>query len=237
MKRALVPSQKLFEKILSDEQRKHVIKILSKVKDNQGDNPNLYLWEVDQTIGGVGGYCMPNDPKRNPFPGGVERELFRPLQYARADIDLGLISTHGRYIVMNSGMHLEAVIRLVLKNERFLGSIRYQNHTLGKATHVLKKMDIATNKLIDGLFVFVKLYNQSKHDVNQDENRERMFSESDALISYLAARIIGVELLKLIKHDSLTYAYKIKHNVLVKRNYSKNILWFLEMKEEILLYK
>lgn len=46
------------------------------------------LWKEDQRIGGIGGYCMPQNPVKNPFPSGIKRELYRPLQYARAEIDI-----------------------------------------------------------------------------------------------------------------------------------------------------
>ena len=46
------------------------------------------LWKTDALIGGIGGYCMPANPVKNPFPSGVKRELYRPLQYARSSIDM-----------------------------------------------------------------------------------------------------------------------------------------------------
>lgn len=35
----------------------------------------------------------------------------------------------------------------------------------------------------------------SKHEVNQDDSRERLFTSEDALIAYLTARMLGVNLL------------------------------------------
>ena len=56
--------------------------------------------------------------------------------------------------------------------------------------------------LIECLFNFVELYNKSKHEVNLDENRERLFMASDAIVGYLAERIMGYEILKIVEYDS-----------------------------------
>ena len=56
---------------------------------------------MDKEIDGIGGYGMPSDPKKNPFPSGEYRELFRPLQYARSEIEVTTVHFHSRYVVMN----------------------------------------------------------------------------------------------------------------------------------------
>lgn len=79
------------------------------------------LWNTDFLIGGTGGYCMPAHSTKNPFPTGVERELYRPLQYARSDIDICDVRIFARQVIENAGMHLEAVCRLFLKTSSTLG--------------------------------------------------------------------------------------------------------------------
>lgn len=90
-----------------------------------------------------------------PFPGGEYRRLFRPLQYARSEIDISNIHMHSKYVVFNSGLHLEGVVRLLLSKYKIFGSIRYMNSTLGNATKALKNVRSIPNDLIEGLFCFV----------------------------------------------------------------------------------
>jgi len=114
-----------------------------------------------------------------------------------------------RYIVFYSGLHLETVVRLVLAKIKILGNLKYMNTTLGRATKKLQKSGGIPDELIEGLFHFVPIYNKSKHEVNQDEDRKRLFMPSDAIIAYLSARILGFQLLKIINHDSTKYNYEI----------------------------
>lgn len=154
------------------------------------------LWKADSLIGGIGGYCMPADPVKNPFPCGIKRELYRPLQYARSSIDICDVRIFARQVVENCGMHLEAVCRLFLKNTNVLGALRFQNLTLGKAVHKIEKEQIFADCVIDSLYDFVKVYNRSKHEINQDETKDRMFNAEDAIVSYFATRILGVIILQ-----------------------------------------
>ncbi len=217
MKSALPESIKLYNSIFSDKQKDDIQKILDEVNENSYNYSTKTLWEVDKEIGGIGGYCMPCDPIKNPFPGGEYRELFRPLQYARSEIDITGLHLHSKYVVLNCGLHLESVVRLVLRKYKFLGNIRYINSTLGNATKKLEEINAIPNFIIKNLFLFVKIYNKSKHEVNQDNSRERLFMADDAIIAYFAARIIGVKLLEVLQHDSIKHKYRIdesrfKHN-------------------------
>ena len=160
------------------------------------------LWIIDQNIGGIGAYAMPADPLKNPFPGGIERSLYRPLQYVRSEIDMCDIRIHARYVVQNCGMHLETVCRLVLKTYKVFGDLRFHNTTLGKAVHLIKGLNILDSSTIIALENFVKIYNLSKHEVNQDHSRERLFNAYEALTSYYAARVLGVQLLSKIKYSN-----------------------------------
>ena len=210
MRNLLSESKILFNEAFNEEQQKVVGKLILEAEEGEKDIFLKSIWEYDQYIGGIGGYSMPPNPIYNPYPGGEYRELFRPLQYARSDMhhDLQYYSHH-RNIVMMSGMHLEGVLRAVLKKTKTFGSLRYATITLGKATNEIKKMNIQPPAVINSLYAFVKLYNKSKHEVNHDEERERLFDLSDAIVCYLAARVIRVKLLVSIEHDSVFYEYKI----------------------------
>ncbi len=154
------------------------------------------LWKTDSIIGGIGGYCMPPNPVKNPFPSGVKRELYRPLQYARSSIDICDVRIFARQVVENSGMHLEAVCRLFLKNTNVLGSLRFRDLTLGKAVHRIEQEKVFDEDAIEALYDFVKVYNRSKHEINQDETKDRMFNAEDAIVSYFTTRILGVIILR-----------------------------------------
>lgn len=196
----------LFNDLLNDELQQCVtdfIKLEVEAKDRYDTQA---LWVVDQQIGGLGAYAMPPDPIKNPFPRGIKRSLYRPLQYARSDIDICDVRMHARYVVQNSGMHLEAVCRVVLKDYNVFSNLRFNNTTLGRAVRKIKganKIDLDT---IASLEHFVEIYNFSKHEVNQDETRERLFNAYDAVTAYFCARILGVKLLRSIDFtDSRAY--------------------------------
>lgn len=213
MKTALPETIYLFEKLFSNEQKMQIQAFLDEVKKEKEKYSPEILWRIDQAIGGMGGYCMPPNPVINPFPGGINRELFRPLQYARSEIDICDVRMHARQIVHYSGMHLEAVLRLFLKETRTLGSLRFFKSTLGKAAHEKAKTEVLENVLIEALFKFVKLYNMAKHEVNMFEERPRLFCEADAIVSYFSARIIGQAVLIKFNYPLSLCTYKITDDV------------------------
>lgn len=113
-KDTLPETKMIYEQLLSDKQQCDIQAFLRELELKQGNYKTDILWKMDQKIGGIGGYCMPAHPTMNPFPEGPNRELFRPLQYARLRIDICDIRIHSREVVLYSGMHLEAVSRFFL---------------------------------------------------------------------------------------------------------------------------
>lgn len=103
MKSSLPESFILYQRILSEKQRSAVEKILDEINTNIKTYSTDLLWEVDKDIGGIGGDYMPCDPKRNPFHGEYS-QLFRPLQYARSEIEINNVHLSSRYVVSNSGL-------------------------------------------------------------------------------------------------------------------------------------
>lgn len=182
---------------------------MQNLEDKKLDYETRMLWETDSLIGGIGGYCMPPNPVKNPFPSGIKRELYRPLQYARSSIDICDVRIFARQVVENSGMHLEAVCRMFLKNTAILGGIRFQNLTLGKAVHRIEQEKVFDETVIEALYDFVKVYNRSKHEINQDETKVRMFNAEDAIISYFTVRILGIILLQKLGVEESFQRYTI----------------------------
>ncbi|MBQ2883583.1 MAG: hypothetical protein IJE43_07430 [Alphaproteobacteria bacterium] len=167
------------------------------------------LWEIDFNIGGIGGYCMPANPVQNPFPAGVERKLYRPLQYARSEMDMCDVRIFARHVVQNAGLHLEAVCRVFLEERGNDLLLWNSGTTLGKAIRKIEKLGVFDEKLIEAMLLFVKMYNLSKHEVNQDESKQRLFNAYDAIVSYFVARVIGVEILKKVGREEALGLYKI----------------------------
>ena len=194
---ALPESKELLNFLLTNAQKEIVGRAIKEIKENPDSYDIDFFWELDASIGGIGGYCMPFDPTRNPFPTGIGRDLFRPLQYAAGAIKKDAYFL-AKYTVQQSGLHLEKAAKYVLQRVSIIENVKTKvtTLTLGKLVEKLKEQDIVQQNLTEPLKIFNELYKKSKHDVNQDEERERLFSISDALISYISARILGKALLR-----------------------------------------
>lgn len=161
----------LYDKLFDKDVKEGISEFLRQDFDNKDRKYKTdMLWKIDALIGGVGGYCLPSSSSRNPYPAGIERELYRPLQYAKEEIDFGYSRLNARYIIDMCGMHLEAACRLLLMNS-ILDEFRFSNCTLGKAVHRIDKKKMLDGNIIQALYDFIQIYNRSKHEVNQDETR------------------------------------------------------------------
>lgn len=199
----------IFDKFFTEELKNCIKQFIKDVEVSGKEYSTTNLWIQDQMIGGIGGYCMPSEPVKNPFPAGIERELYRPLQYARSEIEIIDVRVHPRHVIHMSGMHLEVVCRLFLKNTANFGQFRFSNITLGKAVHKISDMNVIDDGIIDIMQKFVPVFNRAKHDVNQDESRDRLFSAYDAVVAYFTARLIGVALLQKINIEDSFGKYEI----------------------------
>ena len=199
----------LYNKLFDEAVKEGISEFLRQDFDNKDEKYKTdMLWKIDALIGGVGGYCLPSSSSKNPYPAGIERELYRPLQYAKEDIDLGYGRVNARYIIDMCGMHLEAACRLLVMNS-VLDEFRFSNCTLGKAVHRIEKKKLLDGNVIQALYDFVQIYNRSKHEVNQDETRERLFSTDDAIVVYFATRILGVSILQKLGREESFKEYDI----------------------------
>lgn len=199
----------LYNKLFDEAVKEGINEFLRQDFDNKDEKYKTdILWEIDALIGGVGGYCLPSSSSNNPYPAGIERELYRPLQYAKEEIDLGYGRVNARYIIDMCGMHLEAACRLLVMN-CVLDEFRFSNCTLGKAVHRIEKKKLLDGNVIQALYDFVQIYNRSKHEVNQDETRERLFSTDDAIVVYFATRILGVSILQKLGREESFKVYDI----------------------------
>ena len=199
----------LYNKLFDEAVKEGINEFLRQDFDNKDEKYKTdMLWEIDVLIGGVGGYCLPSSSSKNPYPAWIERELYRSLQYAKEEIDLGYGRVNARYIIDMCGMHLEAACRLLVMNS-VLDEFRFSNCTLGKAVHRIEKKKLLDGNVIQALYDFVQIYNRSKHEVNQDETRERLFSTDDAIVAYFATRILGVSILQKLGREESFKVYDI----------------------------
>jgi len=187
--------QKIYDEFLEEKIKNGIEKFMEQNLD-EPDYLTDSLWELDFMIGGIGRYCMPPNPVNNPFPAGIERELYRPLQYARSNIDICDVRMQARFVIESAGMHLEAACRLYLKEKCALGNMRFYNTTLGKAVNKIKQIGEFEANVINALQNFVSVYNRSKHEINQDDSRERLFNAYDAITVYFTVRVLGLIILK-----------------------------------------
>ena len=80
----------LYNKLFDEAVKEGINEFLRQDFDNKDEKYKTdMLWEIDALIRGVGGYCLPSSSSKNPYPAWIERELYRPLQYAKEEIDLG----------------------------------------------------------------------------------------------------------------------------------------------------
>lgn len=199
----------LYNKLFDEAVKEGISEFLRQDFDNKDEKYKTdMLWKIDALIGGVGGYCLPSSSSKNPYLAGIERELYRPLQYTKEEIDVGYGRVNARYIIDMCGMHLEAACRLLVMNS-VLDEFRFSNCTLGKAVHRIEKKKLLDGNVIQALYDFVQIYNRSKHEVNQDETRERLFSTDDAIVVYFATRILGVSILQKLGREESFKEYDI----------------------------
>lgn len=198
---ALLESTELASLLFDAEQKQIAERAAQEIHEKPDTYDLSFFWSLDSSIGGVGGYCMPFNPVSNPFPGGIGRTLFRPAQYAAADIECNKALWNNyrsaKSAVNDSGQHLEAVTRYVLaRTAPVLSPAQFKRSMLGQNVRYLADKHTLSSDTVTELELLTRLYNKSKHEVNQDNERERLFFPADALVVYLSARILGRRLLK-----------------------------------------
>ncbi|MCE5193732.1 hypothetical protein LLF88_07375 [bacterium] len=192
-------SDRLAEYLLAGDQVEVLLQAAEEIAagiENGGLGTDLSsFWRLDASIGGIGGYCLPLRPFGNPYPGGIARGLFRPIQYAAALIEYHNSELMARSTVQFSGMHLEAVTKYwISRTISSLDPNHYGKPTLGSNIHILKNGPDATNEIFKPLDTILALYNFAKHEIPQD--RERMFTIGDALMVYVSSRILSTRILR-----------------------------------------
>lgn len=176
-------------------------------KEYMNKEKQRIIWEYDQKIGGLGGYAAPLNPTVNPFNRlGDYRNVFRSLQYARSDM---YYCNRARHIIIDAALHVETLVKLTLSKNKIIKFI-YNKRELGRNIEQLYNEGIINDDLYDRLNDLRILLNYAKHDT--DPNRDNTFDSEDAIIFYFETRIIGNELLKILKHPTCDIIYEIDEN-------------------------
>ena len=217
----LEQTKKLIQ-IFDKEQKNNIDEIIEDMKKN-GDNYRTdKLWQFDQSIGGIGGYCQGCDPANsNPFQGTIFRNAYRCFQYVRADIDILDVNYTARNIIENCGHHFEEAIKIYLGKFKRIEYIRVRKYPLGKLLNYISEKNIFDVKINEELKLFVDLYNISKHEILSDDKIDRTFHIEDALICYFASRIFGRKILVLVDSKIEQETYEINWN-----KYGKKLIDF-----------
>lgn len=165
------------------------------------------IWEYDKKIGGFGGYAAPLNPTINPFNSlGDYRNVFRSLQYARSDM---FYCNRARHIIIDAALHVETLVKITLSKNKLIKFV-YNKREFGRNIEQLYIEGIIDDNLYERLNDLRKLLNYAKHDT--DPNRDNTFDSKDAIIFYFETRIIGNELLKILKHPTCGIIYDINED-------------------------
>lgn len=105
-------------------------------------------------------------------------------------------------------MHLEVICRELLKRNNLI-KIRFNNITLGQSIEKISKQQLISKEIVDALYKIVKIYNKSKHEVNQSNKRVRLFNSKDALAMYFIVRILGVKILRKMEIEDSFYDFEL----------------------------
>jgi len=174
----------LVHKLLSDEELVFLEDVLFAEVD-------LYekLLVLDQKIGGIGIHNI-NHGNRGRYHVN-DRDIFRPLQYIERyfQLDYENRAWITREIIHMCGLHLEAMV----KNIFVISKLPLGQAISQKAAPLKLGLE-----LVNDIKVIVKLYNDSKHRVDQAKDTH-LFSIQDAVMCYVATRKISIRVMPFVK--------------------------------------
>ena len=174
----------LVHKLLSDEELVFLEDVLFAEVD-------LYekLLVLDQKIGGIGIHNI-NHGNRGRYHVN-DRDIFRPLQYIERyfQLDYENRAWVTREIIHMCGLHLEAMVKNIFVISKL---------PLGQAISQKAAPPKLGLELVNDIKVIVKLYNDSKHRVDQDKDTH-LFSVQDAVMCYVATRKISMRVMPFVK--------------------------------------
>ncbi|RNB70404.1 hypothetical protein [Brevibacillus panacihumi] len=157
-------------------------------------NDDLYekLLEFDQKLGGIGIYNINHGDLGRYHVN--DRDIFRPLQYIERyfQLDYENRAWVTREIIHMCGLHLESMMKNIFLISRL---------PLGQAVAQKAASLKLGRELVNDIKEIVKLYNDSKHRVDQDKD-SHLFSVQDAVMCYVATRKISMSVVPYVKLDT-----------------------------------
>lgn len=215
----LEATTKIYDNFFDDNEKREINTIIGELKQKNYNTDKL--WEFDQRIGGIGGYCMPINPTVCHFQGTEVRNVYRGYQYARTKVDICDISIFSRDMIRDCGAELEDLLQLLLSKKIIfkLAELFGKTKPLGGLIYEIEKRKLLPIEIIEELRLMLPNYNISKHEINIDEERERTFLPEDAIIYYLACRKIGIKVLKIINTPLAKLAYETFDIIYKRGNY------------------
>lgn len=186
--------------LLNKGQQNVIADAMLEIQEHPHDFELNTFWKMDDSVGGITGRDSGKE-MLNQQHFDAARSIFRPLQYAVAvffnSYDKGAAYDTAKFSVLSSGQHVEASAKYFLRQRLSVFSqLETDKYTLGTSLNTIEKKGLLSDILLKPSWVLLSLYNSAKHEVNHDLDREWRFAPGDALICYIAARIIGNEMLK-----------------------------------------
>jgi hypothetical protein len=204
MNSILFEIEKLSKLFISQENMKIIEDMASEIIINKNYNTEP-LWALDANLNDIADLSCNFKDNSSHYPYDDEQAIYAPLQYARDEIEICNVSYSARYVIMYSLMHLEAIIRYILKNNYAFGKVRFRSIPLNRGIFKLEDLKLLPDYLIEGYHQFGELSIKFQKEANNPE----FFSARDALILYTSARVLGLKTLSAaIRKDSILYIRK-----------------------------
>lgn len=180
--------KELSQLIFSDSEFEVLKELITSISNNRNyDTEPLWNFEtelLDRLIIDFGRECSGDDICLY-----REKSIQNSLQCARDEIEICNVNYTSKYVILYCGMHLEAVLKHLLRSSDSLGKIRYFYSSLEKLVPKLNNFHIIPNHIIKGYQLIVPIYNIARKIT--DEEAFSSFSPGDAVITYLCTRVLS----------------------------------------------
>lgn len=179
----------MYERELGIIARRYFSKDEIRIINNISSAPNFAIFlDFDKSLGGIGLFNV--NKGRSGRYHVEDRDILRPLQYIYMYLENKQdLLWYTRNIVQMSGLHMESIIK------RFTGRNR---EPLGKSLYNKKIIEAFEPILRSELDLIAKMFNASKHDVDQYKD-QHLFSLNDAFLCYFITRKLAIQLYPHIK--------------------------------------
>lgn len=180
---------------------RNVVQEAAKLHDADDiENSLVILTAFDQSIGGFGLHSIAGKDTLAGVPGAsiADRDIYRPIQYIRAQLSNSEASFLSRHIVAMACVHVEGVLKR-LASSGFLGEFRYGRLPMGALLRKRFENRLSQNLYSDLLWLNDDIYRFAKHEFGPrlwKQPEESYFDLDEAIAIYFIARYLVVQLPK-----------------------------------------